>query len=69
MFSIVYVLGGVSGSEKLVEAFLYNPKILIALAVTILIFVPVCYYGARWMFNHAYGKHLKRLKTTIDNLS
>lgn len=64
-----FILGGVEGSGKSVEAFLYNPKILIVLAITILIFVPICYYGARWMFHYAYGKHLKKLKSLIDELS
>jgi hypothetical protein len=64
-----FILGGVEGSGKAVEAFLYNPKMLIVLGVTLLILVPVCYYGARWMFNFAYGKHLKKLKQLIDELS
>lgn len=64
-----FILGGVLGSGKPVEAFLYNPKMLLILGVTILILVPLCYYGARWMFNYAYGKHLKQLKLLIDELS
>jgi hypothetical protein len=42
---------------------------LIILAVTILVLVPLCYYGARWMFNFAYGKHLEKMKLLIDELS
>jgi len=64
-----FILGGVDGSGKSVEAFLYNPKMLLVLGVTLLILVPLCYYGARWMFNVAYGKHLKKLKLLIDELS
>ncbi len=64
-----FILGGVEGSGKSVEAFLYNPKMLLVLGVTLLILVPLCYYGARWMFNYAYGKHLKKLKKLIDELS
>lgn len=64
-----FILGGVDGSGKSVEAFLYNPKMLVVLGVTLLILVPLCYYGARWMFNYAYGKHLKKLKQLIDELS
>ena len=64
-----FILGGVEGSGKSVEAFLYNPKILIFLGVTLLLLVPACYYGARWMYNYAYGKHLKNLKLSIDELS
>lgn len=64
-----FILGGFWGSGKSVEAFLYNPKMLIILGITILVMVPICYYGARWMFNYAYGKHLKKLKKLIDELS
>lgn len=64
-----FIMGGVEGSGKPVEAFLYNPKMLLILGVTLLILVPLCYYGARWMFKYAYGKHLKKLKSLIDELS
>lgn len=64
-----FIMGGVLGSGKPVEAFLYNPKILLILGATIIILVPLCYFGARWMFNYAYGKHLAKLKATIDELS
>lgn len=64
-----FILGGVEGSGKTAEAFLYNPQMLTVLGVTLIILVPVCYYGARWMFNYAYGKHLKKLKQLIDELS
>lgn len=64
-----FIIGGVLGSGKSVEEFLYNPRMLLILGVTILILVPICYYGARWMFNIAYGKHLKKLKELMDELS
>ncbi len=64
-----FILGGFWGSGKSVEAFLYNPRMLTILVITILVLVPVCYYGARWMFNYAYGKHLKKLKHLINELS
>lgn len=64
-----FIIGGVLGSGKSVEEFLYNPRMLLILGVTILILVPICYYGARWMFNFAYGKHLKKMKQLMDELS
>jgi hypothetical protein len=64
-----FILGGVEGSGKSVEAFLYNPKILIVLGITLLLLVPACYYGSRWMYNYAYGKHLKKMKMLIEELS
>lgn len=63
-----FVLGGFLGSGKPVEEFLYNGVILGILAITILILMPICYYLARWMFNFTYGKYLKQLKATIDEL-
>jgi hypothetical protein len=64
-----FILGGTLGSNKPVEAFLYNNKMLGILGITVLIMVPLCYFGAKWMFNYAYGKHLKKIKSTIDDLS
>lgn len=63
-----FITGGVEGSGKSVEDFLYNPQMLIILIITLLILVPLCYFGARWMFNYAYGKHLKKIKAAIDEL-
>jgi hypothetical protein len=48
---------------------LYNPKMLLILGFTLLLLVPLCYGMARWMFHYAYGKHLKKLKALIDELS
>lgn len=64
-----FILGGFLGSGKPVNSFLYNPKMRSILGITILILVPLCYYGARWMFNYAYGQHLKKLKQLIEELS
>lgn len=64
-----FIIGGIVGSGKSAEAFLYNPRIILLLVITVIILVPICYYGARWMFNYAYGKHLKQIKDTIDQLS
>lgn len=64
-----FILGGVEGSGKTAEAFLYNPRMIIILGVALVVLVPLCYYMARWMFNYAYGKHLKKIKGLIDELS
>jgi hypothetical protein len=41
-----FILGGVIGSGKTVEAFLYNPKMLLILGITLLFLVPfVLLYG------------------------
>ena len=64
-----FMLGGVVGSGKTVEAFLYRPSILIILAITIAIITPLCYYLSKWMFKYAYGRHLEKLKELIDELN
>jgi hypothetical protein len=64
-----FMIGSVMGSGKPVEDFLFTPEMLAILGVTLLMLVPLCYLAARAMFNYAYGKHLKRLKATIDELS
>jgi len=64
-----FILGGTLGSKKPVETFLYNSRMLGVLGITILVMVPLCYLGAKWMFNYAYGRHLKSVKSTIDDLS
>jgi hypothetical protein len=64
-----FILGGVAASEKTVEDLLYNGKMLGILGITIMVMVPLCYWGARWMFNYAYGTHLEKIKATIDELS
>ncbi len=64
-----FILGGFWGSGKSVDAFLYNPRMITILIITVLVLVPICYYAAKWMFNYAYGNHLKKLKTLIDELN
>lgn len=64
-----FIIGGVLGSGKTVEAFLYNYKMIGVLIITVLILMPASYYAAKWVYNHAYGKHLKKIKLLIDELS
>lgn len=64
-----FILGGVLGSDRSVEEFLYNPRMLSFLAITIIVFMPLSYYAAKWVYYKAYGKHLKKLKGLIEELS
>jgi hypothetical protein len=64
-----FILGGVLSSGKTVEEFLYNLRMLTFLGITVLVFMPISFYAAKWFFNHAYGKHLKKMKALIDELS
>lgn len=63
-----FMLGGVMGSGKSVEVIMSKPIILIALAITLIILVPACYYLAKWMSNYSFGKHLKSLQQNIKDL-
>ena len=64
-----FIIGGVLGSGKSIEAFLYHPRMLVILGITVLLFMPLSYFAAKWLFNHVYGKHLKKLKLLIDDLN
>lgn len=63
-----FILGGVEGSGKTVSAFLTTPSVLFTLGITIAVLVPVCYFGARWMFHFLYGKYLINLKALMDDM-
>ncbi|MEJ7626236.1 MAG: hypothetical protein WKF35_05195 [Ferruginibacter sp.] len=64
-----FILGGYLGSEKPIAEFLYNPRMLSILGIANLILVPLSYFGARWMFKYAYGKHLEKLQSLIEELA
>lgn len=63
-----FMLGGTVGSGKPVEVFMASPYILIALAIMIVILVPLGYWLAKWMTKVAFGKYVDQLKERIDEL-
>lgn len=63
-----FMLGGVSGSGKTVEEFMSKPVVWVALLIAIAVLVPACYYMAKWMCKHAFGKHLDTLMKNIEEL-
>jgi len=63
-----FMLGGVLGSRKPVEVFMSKPIVLVALAISIIVLVPACYYLARWMCKYSFGKHLDALQENIREL-
>lgn len=63
-----FMLGGVVGSGKTVEAFMSKSVAQIALAICIVVLVPVCYYLAKWMNKIAFGKYVDQIKEHIDAL-
>ena len=63
-----FLLGGVIGSGKSVEALISKPLFFYTLFGAIIIVVPACYYLAKWMFTRSFGKHLQALQENIDAL-
>jgi hypothetical protein len=63
-----FILGGSVGSGKSFDEFLSHAKVMWALIISILVFVPLGFGFAKWMFKHSFGKHLDVLKQTIDEL-
>lgn len=61
-----YILGGTLGSGKTVEQLMQQPAFLWVLPLAILVFVPLGYFMAKWMFNKSFGRHLDALKKTIQ---
>lgn len=66
--TVGFMLGGTVGSEKTVEVFMSDNRVLIALAITLAILVPLSYLLARWMTRVAFGKYVKQIKKRIDEL-
>lgn len=63
-----FIWGGMMGSGKAVEDFLYNPAMLTILGITLLVLVPLSYWFARILFQQMYGRHLKKLKQQIESM-
>ncbi len=63
-----FILGGVSGSGKSVEEFMSKPAVWIALGVCMVLLIPACYALAKWMTRYSFGKHIKTLKSNIEEL-
>ncbi len=63
-----FMLGGFLGSGKPIDEFMSKPAMQIALLVSIIVLVPVCYYLSRWMCRQSFGKHLDALGKNITAL-
>lgn len=63
-----FIWGGMMGSGKPVEEFLYNPAMLSILGITLLVLVPLSYWFARILFQQMFGRHLKKLKQLIGSM-
>lgn len=63
-----YILGGTIGSGKSLDQLMQQQSFVWVLPLAILVFVPVGYLVARWMFKKAFGRHLAALELTIKAL-
>lgn len=63
-----FMLGGMIGSGKSIEFFLYRPVVLLILLVIIIILTPICHRLAKWLFKKSYGKYLLKMKDLIAEL-
>jgi hypothetical protein len=63
-----FLIGGVTGSAKTVDAFLANKAILLFLVGCIAVFTPISYYFAGYLFKLFYGKQMDQLNTVIKEL-
>ncbi len=64
-----FMIGGSVGAGKSINEIMQKPVILIALVITLLILVPLCFYLAKWMSKKAFGKYAEQLKQHIDLLT
>lgn len=61
-------LMGLSDSSGDATGMIGQYKVLLALGILIVIFTPLCWLLARWMYNVSFGAHLKALKSLIAEL-
>lgn len=63
-----YFCGGILGSGKTFEELMQRPVFVYVLPVTVIVLVPLGYLLAKWMFNKAFGRHLRSLEGIIQSL-
>ena len=63
-----FLMGGAVGSGKPVEVLIQKPLFIVILIVAVAILTPICHLLTKWMFKISFGKHIKALQKSIDNL-
>jgi hypothetical protein len=53
-------------AEKDAATMMQKWQVILALAISIIILTPACYYLARWMEKVSYGKYLSQLRELIQ---
>jgi hypothetical protein len=63
-----FMLGGFIGSGKPIEVITQKPAMIIALLISVVVLVPLCFYLAKWMSRKAFGQYAEALKQNIGSL-
>lgn len=64
-----FLMGGMSGSGRSVDALLQLHVIQVALVIAIAMLTPLSYYLSRYLFTIFFGRHLQQLDEMITQLS
>jgi len=63
-----YLMGLFTGNSTQFEKNLTNLHVLLILGVCMIIFTPVCYYLAKWMYKVSYDKYLEQLQSLLKEM-
>lgn len=63
-----YLMGLFTGNSAQFEKNVTNLQVLGILGVCMIIFTPVCYYLAKWMYKVSYDKYLQQLQSLLKDM-
>lgn len=63
-----FMVGGMVGSGKTIEAFMSKPFVVWSMIITLLVIVPLSYWMAKKMNRKAFGQYLDQLHGSIQSL-
>ena len=63
-----YLMGLFTGNSEQFEKNVTNLNVLAILGVCMIIFTPVCYYLAKWMYKLSYDKYLQQLQSLLKDM-
>jgi hypothetical protein len=63
-----FLMGLFTGNNTQFERNVTNLHVLIILGVCMIIFTPVCYYLAKWMYKVSYDKYLQQLTSLVEGM-
>jgi len=63
-----FMIGGSVGAGRSITEVMQKPAYIIALLITIVILVPICFYLAKWMCKKAFGRYTVQRRQNIEKL-